>query len=712
MDRRVAACWLIAGLAIAVGPAYSQNTPSPEKAAEFFEKSIRPVLVENCLGCHNADKHKAGLRLDSRQALLRGGESGPAIVPGHSDKSLLVKALSYKDDELRMPPKGPLQHETVDRFVLWINEGAFWPDSGKEVRPVASEAEFKITAADRAFWSFKPIANPSVPKVKNQAWPQTTIDRFILARLEEKQLRPVESADRHTLLRRATFDLTGLPPTSAEIEAFVNDTGPDSFDRVIERLLASPHYGERWARHWLDVARYGEDRFPHSFRYRDWLIQAFNADMPYDRFIQEQVAADLLDLPDRNENLAALGFLTLSPFNGGGPKGYAQLEDRIDTLSRGFLGLTVACARCHDHKFDPISTTEYYGLAGIFASTSNVEVPLVSAEEAKALGAEKKLPPGIPRVHAAKDGQPVTMKVLIRGNPETLGNEAPRGFLSILSAAERRLFTQGSGRLELAQAIADPHNPLTARVMVNRIWKHHFGQGLVRTPSNFGKLGDPPTHPELLDHLATRFIATGWSIKDLHRAILGSAVYQLASCGDTRNEEVDADNKLLWRMNRRRLEVEAWRDGMLAVAGTLDRSLGGRSNDLANPENRRRTLYGSVSRDHLDSLLRLFDFPDPNITSDSRTVTTVPLQQLFVLNSPFMVRNAKALAEHLTAGEKEDSRRIQQAFFLLYGRPVTEPELRLGLEFLQGSDEPGVTLTRWQQYAQVLLGANEFMFVD
>jgi hypothetical protein len=714
------ACWLAGGL-ISIDATASE--PVSRDAQEFFEKKIRPVLAENCFSCHSERKHKANLRLDSRQAMLTGGESGPAIVPGHPKQSLLLKAVHYADD-LKMPPKGPLPPELVAALTTWIKQGAPWPENRPDVRPMAQDSEFKITPQQRAFWSFQPVADPPVPR-RISAWARTPIDRFIEARLEEKQLRPVEAADRRTLIRRATFDLIGLPPTPAELEAFVDDDSPDAFTRVVDRLLASPHYGERWARHWLDVARYGEDqahtfearKYPQGFRYRDWLIRAFNDDMPYDRFVMEQIAGDLLDLPGRLENAPALGFFALGPVYYGDPKRLDQYDDRIDTLTRGFLGLTVACARCHDHKYDPISTKEYYGLAGIVASTEYVEIPLVPAaevEKAKKALTEKqkkqKVAPNYPLIHAIKDGKPITMRVHIRGNPATLGEEAPHGFLAILPEPESRQLSQGSGRLALARAIACRENPLTARVMVNRVWQHHFGQGLVRTPSNFGALGEPPAHPELLDYLASRFMASGWSIKKLHRAIMLSAVYQSSSRSDERND-IDGDNRLLWRMNRRRLDVESWRDAMLAVAGTLDETLGGPSSDLADAGNRRRTLYGKVSRHELNPLLRLFDFPDPNITSGSRTSTTVPLQQLFVLNSEFMVRNARALSARLAAPASDDADRIRQAFLHLYARPASESEIALGLSFLHTA-EPGGTLSPWEQYAQVLLSANEFMFVD
>jgi cytochrome c553 len=695
-------------------------------AAEVFEKSVRPVLSANCLTCHGPDKHKGGLRLDSRQAMLTGGDSGPAIVPGHPEASLLIKAIHY-GDEPRMPPKGKLPAEAIAALTRWIHQGAPWPRTETQVRAASGSRVFKITAKDRAFWSFQPLANPPPPPVHDASWPKMPLDHFVLAKLEANGLKPAPPADKRTLIRRATFDLIGLPPTVEEIDAFLHDDSPDAFAKVVDRLLASPHYGERWARHWLDVARYGEDQahtfqarhYPNGYRYRDWQIRAFNQDMPFDKFIKEQIAADLLSEPGLKERLPALGFFAVGPVYYGDPKKLDQLDDRIDTLTRGFLGLTVACARCHDHKFDPIPTTDYYALAGIFASTEYTEVPLVPqavVEEAKrkqsAADKKKKVPPSFPFVHALKEAaHPVAMKVHIRGSPETLGEDCPHHFLSILGG-ERKLFTKGSGRLELANAIADPKNPLTARVIVNRIWQHHFGKGLVRTPSNFGALGDRPTHPELLDYLAQRFLQSGWSIKALHRQIMLSATYQQSSRFDSHHFDRDPENKLLWRMNRRRLEVEAWRDAMLAVANRLDPTIGGPSLELASPANRRRTLYAVISRHELNSLLRLFDFPDPNITSGERTVTTVPLQQLFVLNSEFMTRSAKALAARLTAEpEEDDAARIRRAFPLVYGRPVTDRELQLGLAFL--AEGTGASaLTRWEQYAQVLLSTSEFLYVD
>jgi hypothetical protein len=669
-----------------------------------------------------------------------------------------------------MPPKGKLDPREIAALTEWVKMGAPWPATPAAKKADAATASAAPKADSRAHWAFQPVKNPPVPAVKDAAWPQGSIDHFVLAALEARGLKPVERADRRTLIRRATFDLTGLPPTPEEVDAFLADPSPDAFARLVDRLLASPRYGERWGRHWLDVARYGEDQahtfqarlYPYGYRYRDWVVQALNDDMPYDRFVMAQLAGDQLDGPDadREGRLAALGFFALGPVYYGNAIA-DERDDRVDTLSRGFLALTVSCARCHDHKFDPIPTRDYYALAGVFASTKYKEYPVAPKEAVEAydksqaliksktaalqaerrkekkdqarikmLAAEleklkKEAPPPYPVIHTLTDvATPTNLKVAIRGNPENLGEEAPRQFLSVLSDGTPEPFQKGSGRLELARSIASKDNPLTARVMVNRVWEHHFGRGLVATPSNFGTLGEPPSHPELLDYLASRFVAGGWSLKALHREVMLSAVYQRSSRIDPANQAHDPDNVLLWRMNRRRLEVEAWRDAMLAVSGELDGTLGGPSHELTEPANRRRTLYAKVSRHNLDALLRLFDFPDPNLTCDRRVVTSVPLQQLFVLNSDFMVRQARALAKRLTSDADEpDAARVRRAFPLLFGREATADEVRLGVEFLASAAPPrgsevetaggkGGPLSAWEQYAQVLLGSNEFAFVD
>ncbi|MDR3634595.1 MAG: DUF1549 domain-containing protein [Isosphaeraceae bacterium] len=754
--------WMSLSLAAPVPLALSAEGKADPARMEYFESKVRPLLANHCQGCHGPEKQKAGLRLDSRAALARGGDSGPVVQPGNPEASRLIEAVRYGGD-VQMPPKRKLADAEIDVLSQWIKMGAEWPESATQTRPPAAAAAPVISAEDRAFWSFQPIRDLSPPAVKDKSWPRSEIDRFVLATLEEKGLKPVAQADKRALIRRATFDLTGLPPTVDEIDAFLADRAPEAFARVIDRLLASPHYGERWGRHWLDVARYGEDQahtfearvYPNGYRYRDWVVKALNADMPYDRFVSLQIAGDLLDGPDRDDRLAATGYFALGPVYYGGAV-YDELDDRVDTLCRGFLGLTVACARCHDHKFDPIPQQDYYSLTGVFSSTRYEEYPQAPPEavtrydesqakikaktgdvnkqrkalnEAKSDGdkakakdelkkaqqeldkLKKEAPPKYPFIHGLAEGKSIAnMRVHLRGNPANLGAEAPRRFLAVLSAENQSPFREGSGRLELARAIASPQNPLTARVLVNRVWAQHVGRGLVATPSNFGKLGERPSHPALLDYLASRFIASGWSLKALHRTIMLSATYQLAAANNAHNATVDADNVWLWRANRRRLEVEAWRDAMLAVSGQLDPRLGGPSANLNAAENRSRTIYGAVSRHNLDGLLRLFDFPDPNITSDKRTITTVPLQQLFVLNSPFLERQAHGLAGRLTANASEpDAERIRRAYLLLYGRPARDREVALGIAYLAGGgDGP----PRWERYAQALLASNEFLYVD
>jgi mono/diheme cytochrome c family protein len=794
----VLAVWATSPVVSAADDPQADRSKLEAAQEDFFEAKVRPVFADNCLECHGAEKHKGGLRLDIRAAMLKGGDTGPAVVPGKPEVSPLIEAIRYEGD-VQMPPKKKLKAEEIAALTDWVKRGAFWPEprpglgprSATNVPSTSAGATHasSLSAQDKSFWSFQPVSNPAPPSVKDHAWISAPIDRFIRAKLEENGLSPAPPADKATLIRRAFFDLIGLPPTPEEIDAFLADDQPGAFARVVETLLASPHYGERWGRYWLDVARYGEDQahsfqprlYPNGFRYRDWLVRALNRDLSYDRFILEQIAGDLLDQPDRRDRLAALGFFACGPVYYGDAKKHDQYADRIDTLTRGFLGLTVACARCHDHKYDPIPTTDYYALAGVFASTEYVEVPAAPKEQveaydqaqavvqakdkeitsflkaeaarlklkvtgnqlkqiermlpteaeakakAKALRDEldqlkKKAPPKYPVIHALGEAShPTDMPVLIRGNADTPGTKVPRRFLAVLGG-DQSSFQHGSGRLELAQAIASADNPLTARVMVNRIWQHHFGHGLVASSSNFGNLGERPSHPELLDWLAHHFIKSGWSIKAIHRAIMLSATYQQSSRFDSHGFTKDPGNALLWRMNRRRLDVEAWRDAMLAVADRLDRTMGGPSVSLDAPSNYRRTIYSTISRHDLAWMLRLFDFPDPNITSGGRAETTVPLQQLFVLNSEFMVTNAGAVATRSLSSSRPDGidgERIRQAYLLLYGRAATERELDLGLAYLQspepaatGAAAPHESPSRWQRYTQALLAANEFLFVD
>ncbi|MGF1580057.1 MAG: PSD1 and planctomycete cytochrome C domain-containing protein [Gemmataceae bacterium] len=691
---------------------------------EFFEKKIRPVLVQQCYRCHSAEakRVRGGLLLDTKEGLLKGGDNGPSVVPGRPKKSLILQALRYEDD-LEMPPSGKLSDRIIADFEKWIADGAVDPRAGASTKKVAPKIDL---AKGKQFWSFqKPQSHPA-PAVSDKDWPKQKIDHFVLARLEKEGLTPTVAADKRKLIRRVTFDLTGLPPTPQEVEAFVKDKSSDAYKNVVDRLLASPHYGERWARMWLDVARYAEDQahivgnnrsltYPNAYIYRDWVIKALNEDVPYDQFVKLQLAADLVE-PGKTENLPALGYIGL------GPKYYQrgslavmadEWEDRVDVVGRGLLGLTVACARCHDHKYDPIPTTDYYALAGVFASTQMYNRPLKIEPKPSKKGKKGKKKKNSPdnAMHIVREGKAQDLNLFIRGDVKNKGPIVQRRFLSVLSEGEPEPFTKGSGRLELAERIASKDNPLTARVIVNRVWALNFGQALVSTPSNFGTLGQRPTHPELLDDLASRFMENGWSLKWLQREIVLSATYQQSSIAEPKTLKADEDNEFLGRMNRRRLSIESWRDAMLAVCGTLDRNVGGKSINPQTPKETRRTLYSRVSRLDLNPMLATFDFPDPNAHSAQRASTTTPLQKMFVLNSPFMVQRANDLSARLlkeVPGQtsKDIEERVRLAYRMLYAREPGEQELRLGKTFVGHDPE------RWKQYSHVLLASNEMLYID
>jgi Protein of unknown function (DUF1549)/Protein of unknown function (DUF1553)/Planctomycete cytochrome C len=909
--------------------AQSGSATSPAATAEYFESKVRPVLAANCYDCHT-EEALGGLRLDSREAMLKGGKRGPAIVPGDPDASLMIKAIR-QTDALKMPKGGRLKPEEVESLAEWVKAGAVWPaavattaSAGKADtatgNPSPATRAYVIKPEQRAFWSFQPIKNAPAPAVSHADWPKTDIDRFVLARLDKEGLTPVGAADKLTLIRRATLDLTGLPPTQDEIDAFQKDESPEAFAKVVDRLLASPQYGETWGRLWLDVSRYGEDDYrsldpmgrgynpyPNAYLYRDWVIRALNDDLPYDRFVREQLAADLLPDEGRARRLPALGFLGLGPWfydNGAVEITRAdERHDRVDVVSRGFLGLTVGCARCHDHKYDPIPTRDYYSLAGVFLDTTYKEYPLApkaivdryddhdkkiekkekllgdflrtereqlsetlalqasrymlaawrvsgepkedeakvaddekldyelfdrwlkflgrppkfypyltkwqdmvksggSKDEAKKLaddfqallldvmfdhkdindendiikakalpGTKKKEPAKLPSdfvtnddfcpgcglelksmpierlnfwidvfqrdlsedfdpnkpydpgkpgllafrgwglerqlsadrrryidrlrddikelrkeqppkyafVHGVADVEkPVNLKISKRGSPYNLGDEEPRHFLSILSEGEPVPFTTGSGRLELANAILK--QPIAMRVIVNRIWKGHFGTGIVDSPSNFGATGERPTNPELLDYLAQRFVDGGLSIKKLHRDIMLSAVYQLSTEYNQKDFEKDSGNRLYWRANRHRMTAEQIRDSLLLVSGALDLKMGGPSAALT-PLYDRRTVYGKVSRYKLDDYLQLFDFPSPNLSAEKRFTTSVPLQRLFFMNSDFMQQQAELIARKI-ANEADNAARVQKAYRMIFGREATATEVKAGLAFI------------------------------
>ncbi len=916
--------------------AFATDSVRADEKAEgvaFFETNVRPVLVKHCYECHSSaaqknKKFKGELLLDTRAGIRADRETGPAVVPGKVAGSLLMSALRHQDG-LEMPPQGKLPDSVIANFAKWIQMGAPDPRNGKAV--VTTTIDWDTA---RTFWSFQLPQTHAQPKVKNASRVKREWDRFILAKQEAKGLSPVRSATKRELIRRATFDLIGLPPTAQEVADFEKDTSPKAFARVIDRLLASPHYGERWGRYWLDVARYADDKalafanpWPHAWRYRDWVVKALNDDMPYDRFVRLQLAGDLMTEPksDYTQRLAGLGFQGLGAFYHKGSVAEQviadELDDRVDTLSRGLLGLTVACARCHDHKYDPIPTRDYYSLASAYSGASWSEVAMAAPEvvtryndgqrlikeqtakvsqwlreisrregqeqfanisqymqvawrmnvlQAKGvkvtpeeIATREKLPPyfvtrfrdflkvdrkndtvkRFPQLkgwfaHDAKDqtiakyedaivpeavrqladqlqqsanaslqerqkinseyetalaqaktdadkkkvkrrtldkkheaflkniwldangplhaddanterqllsdqekpqlvalraeldmrkkaapakypvahgvaGGGAAMPIYIRGNVKKKGETAPPGFLQILSRDDKPT-SQKFTRLELADAICSSNNPLTARVIVNRVWQHHFGRGIVSTASNFGVLGARPTHPELLDTLAVRFMEAGWSLKWLHREMMLTATYQLSADSNADNASTDPSNRMLWRFAPQRMDVEAWRDAILAVSDRLDRKLGGPSTTSVETAHVRRTLYGMVSRRDPNKMLIAFDFPDANVSNASRDVTTVPQQQLFVLNSDFMIQSAEAFATRLEKSAETDKKRIALAYQWAYGRAPTTDEMQFNLKFLSVSAATSKEdkLSAWGQLAQAILAANEFTWID
>ena len=736
----------------------------------FFEQKIRPVLAENCYKCHSArsKKLKAELYLDSRKGLLKGGETGPVVVPGKPEASLLIRAVVYLDNELEMPPNKKLPDKVIADLQEWIRIGAPWPEEKPTQNAVQAGEQRDWNKLRLESWAFRPVNKPTPPGTKHQELVNNPIDQFVLGKIEERGLEPLGKAGKRILLRRIHLDLTGLPPTPGEMKAFLDDQREEALDHVIDSLLNSSHYGERWARHWLDTARYSDglggfgDSGPlaGAWRYRDWVVDCFNRDLPYDQFVKQQIAGDLYT----EDPLAfyGTGFFAIGPnykSDGGDPEAKAQAEaetlaDRIDTFSRAFLGLTVQCARCHDHKFDPIPQKDYYSIAGVFRNSKTHKRSAASAEMTKKYNdhqkaikelekqikslneGKKKAPentagnPELPKlqqelsklkktmppkpggeVHVLAESGNKDMHVAIRGDLRKKGEVAPRQFLTIMTGGTGPVFKQGSGRKELAEAVFNAGKPLAARVMINRIWQYHFGHGLVRTPSNFGSLGEKPSHPLLLDWLTAAFEESGWSIKKMHRLIISSATYQRSSRFHQANFDQDGDNRLLWRMSPRRMEIEVWRDSLLAVTGELDRKIGGQPTEKIF-DVKRRTLYTTISRNGdrfaSDEFLRLFDFPSPASTAPKRATSTVPQQYLFMLNSPFMIARARAFSERLQKEEKDDPGRITQAYALLYGRPPTEEETRIGLAFLA---EKAEKIPRMQQYTQVLLSSHEFIQV-
>ncbi len=839
---------------------FGEPTPAD---LDFFEKKIRPVLVKSCYSCHSVDspKLRGGLRVDSREALLLGGASGPSVVPGDADASLLLKAMRYEHEELRMPPKGKLGDEVIADFERWIKMGA--PDPRRDANPAAMPGAEEATATYRTidiakgkeFWAYRSPTAPAVPSVKNSNWPLNPIDHFVLAELEERSMAPAKDADKRVWIRRLSFDLRGLPPTPEEIEQFLKDQTPEAFEKIVDQYLASPAYGERWGRHWLDVARYAESSgketnilFPQAWRYRDYVIDAFNADKPYDRFLTEQLAGDLLPTDDPDEqaqNLIATGFLAIGAksLNTRDPRQFAMdlADEQIDTTTQAMLGVTVACARCHDHKFDPIPTEDYYALAGVFLSTETcygtprvqgsnhprdllklpwtADVPdgptmareqrlvltrLKERGEAQLSGeAPARRRPGQEQTPAGETPKPATPEerrqqqfrertvrqqvgmledllsrfdengnprpenrmamgvreadrprnapLLERGELEKAKAPVARGFPQVLSGPLTPAIKKGSGRRELAAWITAPDNPLTARVMVNRIWLHLFGTGIVATPDNLGMSGQTPSHPELLDWLATTFVADGWSVKQMIKRVVLSRAYRMDSEFHPQYAEQDPEGIYLWRMPKRRLEGEAIRDAMLAVSGTLDakRPVGSPVGTFEGQLRRQelgadplsslgpvRSVYLPILRDRVPEALDVFDFADPSFVTGDREETNVATQALYLMNDPEVMRTADAMAARLVRDGKTDDDRIRLGFALALGRSPSSQELATCREFLRqaGKDQKPVEapprrrrgaarraetppaadpkLAPWSSFCQALFQTAEFRYVD
>ena len=805
------ACSLLAVLLAAAPSAFGAAAvtkpaapPAPAAAAvsaadrAFFETKIRPVLVQHCYSCHSADAKKLGGRLflDTRDGLLAGGESGPALIAGRPDESLLIQSLRYQ--ELEMPPKNRLPAAVVNDFIEWVKLGAPDPRSkgAKDAKPpTAASSEKEI------LWSTRPVANPPLPAVKTAAWCRDPLDRFVLAKAEAAGLAPVADATPATLVRRLFYDLTGLPPTLAQVNAFVAECGSDSssairnsaVEKLVDQLLASPHFGERWGRHWLDVARFGESNgndglsrnasFPHAWRYRDYVLQSFNAGVPYDRFITEQIAGDLLPAAtpaERDRHLVATGFLALGCKPAKAMNDNFEMDvvaDQIDAVGAGIMGLSVACARCHDHKHDPIPTRDYYALAGLFTSTETLwgtaakepltapatplhelqtaprilpppaEKPakVAAAGDAIAAAAKPAKPapppppaPGTPLAMGVRDRPaPADCKVNISGESKKLGAVVPRGFLSAFgtNAAPVAIDAKQSGRLQLAEWLTRADHPLTSRVIVNRVWLHLFGHGLVRTPDDFGVFGDRPTHPELLDHLAARLVADGWSLKRLIRALVLSRTYQLASHAPPQLLKADPDNELLCRHSRRRLDAEALRDSVLVASDQLDRQPGQGSliqhldvlinklGSLHRPSPH-RSVYLCLLRNSMPPDLLAFNLPDGLRVTGKRDATTLPSQSLFLLNSPFLVEQSRRLAGRVLDGSAadDDDARIRRAYEFALSREPTAPEIQRATALLRAVtadlQSAATTATEkdavavWAVFCQALLASNEFRYVD
>ena len=845
-----------------IGTLQNRATEAPSNPQGFFENKIQPILLKRCYECHSHEKKiKGGLALDSRSGWEHGGDNGPAIHPGNLDQSLLIKAVRYGDPDFAMPPKAKLSAEEIALLEQWIQSGADDPRVTESSKP---KNQIDLVEG-RKFWAFQPIRNPPTPRILDTQWPTDSLDHFIRAAQEQKSLQPVADAPRHTWLRRVSLDLTGLPPTEQELHQFQTDPSPQAFEKVADRLLKSKAYGERWARHWLDLTGYSDMMgtsnavyAEHAWRYRDYLINAFNADKPFDQFIREQIAGDLMPFhstEQRAENIVATGFLMVGDIEIVNPDKTKMETDHIDSqvtkIGQTFLGMTLGCVRCHDHKFDPIGLEDYYAIAGILRSSpsshkmpgmgvwstlnstvlpetpdqlaarkdleavTELQIACLKSEQetlstekaelAKQLAALASLPPiqssepdipasaaaaesqkpkdqdkpaeassqkdtltrrhdeleaqlkkitgeithaeffkdKTPRAFALSDGSsPADMPIYVRGNPYAPSHVVPRGTVRVASWDRFSTIPTGqSGRLQLADWIASKRNPLTARVTVNRIWQKLFGTGIVPSVDYFGARGDRPTHPELLDHLATRFIENGWSQKKLLRSIVLSRTYRLGSTNSTASLQIDPENKLLWRMNRQRLDAEALRDSLLATSGELIRNSSGPSLVLENPDNCgalalkgvnppnyrhakprptqefERTLYLPVLRNGLtshDRLRGVFDFIDPAATAGQRNQTVVPTQSLFLLNNDLIRKRAQVLASRLIASEPNETARLEKLWLRVLNRSITGGEREAATILLKGIgnaiQDHQRTATAWTELCHSLLASNEFVF--
>lgn len=715
--------------------------------SDHFEIRVRPLFVQKCAECHSGSTPEGNFGLDTADAFRKGGKTGSPVIANNADASLIIQRVVSEDKKLVMPPEQKLTEAEIADLKKWVNDGAHWPDS----------VAMPQTADDKAsHWAFQPVKEVTPPTVANASWCRNPVDQFIAAGHEASGLTPVAAAERRTLIRRATLDLTGLPPKIKDVDVFLADQSPDAFSKVVERLLASPQYGERWGRHWLDLARYADTSgdgtdtpIPEARYYRNYVIQSFNQDLPYNEFLREQIAGDILAKQDPsnlrvNDRIIATGYIALSRrfANSAFAEMNLIIDDTIDTIGKSTLGLTLGCARCHHHKFDPVTTNDYYGLYGYF---ENTQYPHAGTEHQKerqffvSMQKNEAWPKDYESLEAwavsDKKDQTGDTKIRIAGDIHKKGEIARRGYLSALSSEFPEIPAGNSGRLEFANWLASDSNVLTTRVIVNRVWQYHFGRGIVESSSNFGLQGSKPTHPALLDWLAADFVKNGWSIKHLHRLIMNSATYQLSSAPNDENLRKDEGNKLLWRFDRRRMDAETIRDSLLFVSHQLQDGDGGRHPFKPTPElkynqgnpfddifdHKYRSVYLMTPRLTKHPFMALFDGADPNKTTENRRESIVALQALYLMNSPFVKETAAAFSTQLTSSASDTDARIQAAWQTTLSRPATDEELNDARSFVfeyrqqmmdLGKSESEADQLAWASFSRSLLSSNEFLFVD